>query len=128
MKPINIHQKFEKFSTQWKPHRIAQVDDMQVILAKVSGEFVWHSHTNEDELFYVQKGTLIMRFRNAENPENEWSEIIKSGEIIVVPKGVEHCPTTYEGEEVHLLLFEKLSTKHTGEITSEVTQTSYPDI
>jgi len=128
MKPINILQKFEKFTKQWQPHRIARVDDMQVILAKISGEFVWHSHKNEDELFYVQQGTLIMRFRNANDPENEWSETINEGEIIVVPKGMEHCPTTLDGEEVHLLLFEKLSTKHTGEITSTLTKKSYPDI
>ena len=118
MKPINIKEKYTKFNKQWHPHQIATVDDMQVILAKISGEFVWHSHKEEDELFYVQKGTLEMRFRkpsdvtlslskgNQEHWE-EWSEIVNEGEIIVVPKGVEHCPTTPEGEEVHLLLFEK---------------------
>jgi mannose-6-phosphate isomerase-like protein (cupin superfamily) len=128
MKPINIQEKYTKFSTQWHPHQIAIVDDMQVILAKISGEFVWHSHKNEDELFYVQKGVLEMRFRESINPEKEWCEIVQEGEIIVVPKGVEHCPTTKEGEEVHLLLFEKLSTAHTGEVTHEKTQTEYPKI
>jgi len=128
MKPINIKQKLEKFDKQWHPHQIATVDNMQVILAKIQGEFVWHSHKEEDELFFVQKGTLFMRFRNVENPENEWSETIHEGEIIVVPKGVEHCPTTLEGEEVHLLLFEQLSTKHTGEVAHEKTQTAYPNI
>lgn len=128
MKPINIQEKYTKFSTQWHPHQIAIVDDMQVILAKISGEFVWHSHKEEDELFYVQKGVLEMRFRESKNPEKEWSESVQEGEIIVVPKGVEHCPTTKEGEEVHLLLFEKLSTAHTGEVTHEKTQTEYPKI
>lgn len=128
MKPINIQEKYTKFSKQWHPHQIAIVDDMQVILAKISGEFVWHSHKNEDELFYVQKGVLEMRFRESINPEKEWSEIVQEGEIIVVPKGVEHCPTTKDGEEVHLLLFEKLSTAHTGEVTHEKTQTEYPKI
>lgn len=128
MKPINIQEKYTKFSKQWHPHQIAIVDDMQVILAKISGEFVWHSHKNEDELFYVQKGVLEMRFRESINPEKEWCEIVQEGEIIVVPKGVEHCPTTKEGEEVHLLLFEKLSTAHTGEVTHEKTQTEYPKI
>ena len=128
MKPINLQQKFDQFNTQWHPHQIAVVDDMQVLLAKLSGTFVWHQHKDEDELFYVQKGTLTIHFRKAENPANVWSETIAPGEIIVVPKGVEHCPTTEEGEEVHLLLFEKLSTAHTGEVQHEKTQTEYPKI
>ncbi len=121
MKPINIKEKFSKISKQWHPHQIATVDDMQVILAKVQDEFVWHKHDEEDELFYVQKGTLEMHFRDA-------VEIVNEGEIIVVPKGIEHCPKTQDGEEVHLLLFEKLATKHTGEVTHEKTQTEYPKI
>ncbi|WP_432412452.1 cupin domain-containing protein [Rasiella sp. SM2506] len=121
MKPINIQEKFSKFSKQWHPHQIAVVDDMQVILAKIQGEFVWHKHEDEDELFFVQKGTLEMHFRDT-------IEILKEGEIIVVPKGVEHCPKSQGDEEVHVLLFEKLSTKHTGEIKHEKTQTSYPKI
>jgi mannose-6-phosphate isomerase-like protein (cupin superfamily) len=128
MKPINLKEKFTKFDKQWHPHQVAIVDDMQVLLAKISGSFVWHSHTNEDELFYVQKGTLQMRFRTAKNPSEEWSEIVHEGEVIVVPKGVEHCPTTKEGEEVHLLLFEKLSTAHTGNVLHEKTQKVYPKI
>ncbi|WP_299761302.1 cupin domain-containing protein [uncultured Dokdonia sp.] len=128
MKPINIKEKYTKFDKQWHPHQIAVVDDMQVILAKISGEFVWHSHKDEDELFYVQKGVLEMRFRESGNTENEWSEIVNEGEIIVVPKGVEHCPTTKEGEEVHLLLFEKQNTAHTGDVQHEKTQTEYPKI
>ena len=121
MNPINIQEKFSKFSAHWHPHRIATVDDMQVILAKIKGEFVWHQHDEEDELFYVQKGTLEMHFRDR-------VEIVNEGEIIVVPKGVEHCPKTRDGEEVHLLLFEKLATKHTGDVDHEKTQTEYPDI
>ena len=128
MKPINIHEKLGKFDKQWHPHQIATVDDMQVLLAKVSGEFVWHSHKDEDELFFVQKGVLEMRFRESGNREKEWSETVHQGEIIVVPKGVEHCPTTKDGEEVHLLLFEKLSTAHTGEVIDAKTQTDYPKI
>ena len=138
MKPINIKEKYQRFSKQWHPHQIATVDDMQVILAKISGEFVWHSHKEEDELFYVQKGRLEMRFRKPKDVSLslskgntqwiEWSEIVHEGEIIVVPKGVEHCPTTHKGEEVHLLLFEKKSTAHTGEVQHEKTQTEYPKI
>lgn len=121
MKAININKKFQLFHKQWHPHQIAIVDDMQVILAKIQGEFVWHSHDNEDELFQVIKGTLFMKFRDKTVTVNE-------GEIIVVPKGVEHCPTTKDGEEVHLLLFEKLSTAHTGTVQHEKTQTKYPKI
>lgn len=121
MKAINIQEKFKKFSKNWHPHQIAVVDDMQVILAKLRGEFVWHSHENEDELFQVIKGTLYMQFRNR-------TEVVKEGELIVVPKGVEHNPCTKNGEEVHVLLFEKLSTAHTGNMTHERTQTHYPKI
>ena len=121
MKAINIKEKFTKFSKNWHPHQIAVVDDMQVILAKLKGEFVWHSHDNEDELFQVIKGTLYMQFRDR-------TEIVNAGEIIVVPKGVEHNPTTKNDEEVHVLLFEKLSTAHTGNVEHELTQTEYPKI
>ncbi|MEP2937578.1 MAG: cupin domain-containing protein [Gilvibacter sp.] len=121
MTPINITKKLGLFSDHWHPRRIAMVDDMQVILAKIKGEFVWHSHEHEDELFMVQKGRLEMHFRDR-------VEIVNEGEIIVVPKGVEHCPKTQDGEEVHLLLFEKLSTKHTGKVAHEKTQTTYPEI
>lgn len=121
MKPINLKEKHGKFSKQWHPHQIAVVDDMQVILAKIQGEFVWHSHENEDELFQVLKGTLLMQFRDR-------TEIVKEGEIIIVPKGVEHCPKTNDDEEVHLLLFEKLSTAHTGDVVHKKTQNHYPKI
>ena len=121
MKPINIKEKFGKFDAQWHPRQIAVVDDMQVLLAKIQGEFVWHTHEAEDELFFVQKGTLEMHFRNK-------VEIVKEGELIVVPKGVEHCPVTRDGEEVHVLLFEKLTTAHTGNVVHEKTQTEYPKI
>jgi len=121
MNPINIKEKFGKFNKQWHPHQIAVVDNMQVILAKIQGEFVWHSHEDEDELFYVQKGILEMHFRDK-------IEVVKEGEIIVVPKGVEHCPKSLGDEEVHLLLFEKIATKHTGEVIHDKTQTQYPKI
>lgn len=94
---------------------------MQVLLAKIKDEFVWHKHEEEDELFFVQKGTLEMHFRDK-------IELVGEGEIIVVPKGVEHCPKTRNGEEVHVLLFEKLTTKHTGNVTDAKTQTNYPKI
>ncbi len=120
-KSINIKQKFSTFSQHWHPHQIAIVDNMQVLLAKIKDEFVWHKHDNEDELFFVQKGTLEMHFRDK-------IELVKEGEIIVVPKGIEHCPKTKNGEEVHVLLFEKLTTAHTGNIKHKNTVTNYPKI
>lgn len=132
MKTVNIKEKLSKFSKQWHPHQIGVVDDMQVLLAKVKGEFVWHAHEDEDELFQVVKGTLYMQFRAA--PDEAGSEggirteIVKEGEIIIVPKGIEHNPMTKDGEEVHVLLFEKLSTTHTGKVIDEKTQTNYPKI
>ncbi|OUR93960.1 mannose-6-phosphate isomerase [Flavobacteriales bacterium 34_180_T64] len=121
MKAINIQEKFTKFSKNWHPHQIAIVDDMQVILAKLKGEFVWHSHEEEDELFQIVKGTLYMQFRDR-------TEVVNAGEIIVVPKGVEHNPTTKNDEEVHVLLFEKIATAHTGAVKHERTQTEFPKI
>ncbi|MGB3773994.1 MAG: cupin domain-containing protein [Leeuwenhoekiella sp.] len=121
MTTINLSEKLNRFKDHWSPHQIAVVDDMQVLLAKIKDEFVWHKHDHEDELFQVLKGTLVMRFRESE-------QIVKPGELIVVPKGVEHCPTTLDGEEVHILLFEKLTTQHTGNVKAELTKTNYPKI
>lgn len=121
MKPVNLKQKLEKFSKHWHPHQIAIVDDMQVLLAKVKGEFVWHLHEEEDELFQVVKGTLYIQFETH-------TEKVEAGEIIVVPKGVKHCPMTKNNEEVHILLFEKLSVKHTGNVDSSLTVNQYPKI
>lgn len=121
MKKINLIEKFASFDKQWHPHQIAIVDNMQVLLAKIKDELVWHKHEEEDELFFVQKGTLEMHFRDK-------IEVVSEGEIIVVPKGVEHCPKTINGEEVYVLLFEKLTTKHTGDIVDERTQNYYPKI
>lgn len=121
MKPINLKEKYNAFKDQWHPHQVATVNDMQVLLARVSGEFVWHAHEEEDELFQVIKGTLYMQFR-------EHTEIVKEGEIIVVPRGIEHCPSTRNGEEVFVMLFEKLSTSHTGNVIDAKTRTHYPKI
>lgn len=121
MNTINLKDKFSKFNQNWHPHQIAIVDNMQVLLAKLKGEFVWHKHDDEDELFQVVKGTLYMQFRDK-------TEVVKEGEIIVVPKGVEHKPITKNEAEVHVLLFEKLSTAHTGKVQHKITQTHYPEI
>ncbi|MCV6631518.1 MAG: cupin domain-containing protein [Flavobacteriaceae bacterium] len=121
MKTINLKDKHAKFDKTWHPHRIAEVDDMQVLLAKLQGEFVWHSHKDEDELFQVLSGTLYMQFRDR-------TEIVREGEIIVVPKGVAHNPKTKNDEVVEVLLFEKKKIAHTGNVKIERTQTHYPNI
>ncbi len=121
MEALNLTQKLTRFSEYWHPHQIAVVNDMQVLLAKVKGEFVWHKHDEEDELFQVIKGTLYIQFEHC-------TEEVKEGEIIVVPKGVKHCPMTRDNEEVHIMLFEKLSIKHTGNTESSLSVEEYPKI
>jgi len=121
IKKVVFAEKLALFQDLWSPKIVAQMNDVHFKLARIKGEFVWHKHNEEDELFYVQKGTLEMRFRDR-------IEMVNEGEIIVVPKGVEHCPATIDGKEVHLLLFEKLSTAHTGDVIHEKTQTKYPKI
>ncbi len=121
MKSINILEKFTHINSYWHPHQVATVNDMQVILARIKGEFVWHKHEEEDELFQVIRGTLFMQFRDR-------TEVVQEGEFIVVPRGLEHCPATAEGEEVLLMLFERTSTSHTGNVQHELTKTEYPKI
>ena len=79
MKVINILEKYAAFDAQWSPHVIAELNCQQVLLAKVQGEFVWHAHAEEDELFHVVKGQLHMEFRDR-------TEVVNPGEIIVIPK------------------------------------------
>ena len=113
MKPIDIQEKLSQFKEHWTPKIIAELNGQYVKLAKIKGPFVWHSHEEEDELFYVVKGTLTMEFR-------EGTETITEGQCIVVPKGVEHRPIA--DEEVHILLFEPKSTLNTGNAASDLKQ------
>lgn len=109
---VNLAEKFARFSEHWKPKIVGEVNDFQVKLVKVKGEFVWHHHEREDELFLVVKGTLRMRLRDGEVRVGE-------GEFIVIPRGVEHLPVA--DEEVQLLLLEPASTLNTGNVRSERT-------
>jgi mannose-6-phosphate isomerase-like protein (cupin superfamily) len=113
MEKVNIDQKLGGFQDYWNPRIIGELNGQQVKLVKVKGEFVWHHHDREDELFYVIKGTLTMEFRNRK-------EILGPGEMIVVPRGVEHRPVA--AEEVHMLLFEPASTLNTGNLKNERTR------
>ena len=110
---INLHQKFQQFTEHWTPKIVGELNGQYVKLAKLQGDFVWHSHEHEDELFMVIKGTLKMEFRDR-------TTYTKEGEIIIVPRGVEHKPST-NGEEVWIMLFEPKEIKHTGEVVHEKT-------
>ncbi|NOR28901.1 MAG: cupin domain-containing protein [Lutibacter sp.] len=119
MKPINISEKFKLFSKHWTPKKIGELNGQQLLLAKIKGEFIWHAHENEDELFFIIKGSLIIEFRDKTVELNE-------GEIFIIPKGVEHKPIAKE--EVHVLLFEPLAIKHTGNVVSNLTVETFENI
>ena len=112
METVNLQQKFAKFSEHYKPHIIGEVNDCYVKVVKLKGEFIWHHHDHEDELFLVVKGTLRMLFRDHQS-------IIREGEFVIVPRKVEHKPVA--DEEVHLVLIEPKSTLNTGNVTNERT-------
>ena len=112
MDKINLSEKFSLFSDFWSPKIAGELNGQQVKLVKFKGPFVWHHHDNEDELFYVVKGSFDMEFPDKTVTINE-------GEFIIVPKGTEHRPNAKE--EVHVLLFEPGSTLNTGNIENERT-------
>lgn len=116
MNTINIKSKFEEFNDHWSPKVIATLNGQHVKLAKVKGEFVWHDHANEDEMFLIIKGSLKIEFRNK-------TEYLEEGEMIVVPRGVAHNPVAEE--ECWLMLFEPAETKHTGDVEHELTVKEY---
>jgi len=114
IEPINIMNKFSLFNDEWTPKIIGELNDQYVKVCKLKDDFVWHSHKNEDELFMVFKGTLLIDFRKGKRVE------VKEGEILIVPKGVEHRPHT-NGEIVFNLLFEPKTTLHTGDVETDMT-------
>lgn len=113
MEKINIAEKLSLFSDHWNPRIIGELNGQQVKAVKLKGEFVFHQHEQEDEMFLIVKGTLKMEFRDR-------TEILTQGEFIIVPHGVEHKPVA--DEEVELLLFEPASTLNTGNIENERTK------
>ena len=119
MDTVNLKDKFNQFSDRWSPKIIGELNDSYVKAAKLKGEFVWHHHDHEDELFLVVKGTLRMKFRDRES-------IVREGEFIVVPHGVEHLPVA--DEEVHLVLIEPKTTLNTGNVTNERTVSQFERI
>ena len=119
MKKINLDKKLAQFHTYWEPKIIGELNGQYVKLVKFKGEFEWHKHDNEDELFMVIKGSFEMQFRDR-------IETIEENEIIIVPSGVEHCPKAEN--EVHVMLFEPVSTLNTGNIISDKTVENPEDI
>ncbi|GAB3947339.1 cupin domain-containing protein [Spirosoma harenae] len=110
---INLADKFESFTEYWHPYIIGELNGQYVKIVKAKGALVWHSHEHEDELFHILKGRFIMDFR-------DHTVEAGPGEILIVPRGVEHRPRTGD-EEVHLILFEPKATKHTGDLVLDVT-------
>ena len=109
---VNLAQKFSLFSDYWKPKIVGEVNDAYIKLVKFQGEFVWHQHDHEDELFLVVQGRFRMEFRDRH-------VLLEEGEFLIVPRGVEHRPVAEE--EAHVLLFEPASTLNTGDVRDERT-------
>jgi mannose-6-phosphate isomerase-like protein (cupin superfamily) len=112
MKTVSLADKFARFSDHWSPKLVGQVNGCAIKLVKLSGEFVWHHHDTEDEMFLVVKGRLRMKFRDGE-------QIVNPGEFIIVPHGVEHLPVA-EGE-TEIMLVEPDTTLNTGNVVNERT-------
>jgi mannose-6-phosphate isomerase-like protein (cupin superfamily) len=112
MKPVKLAAVFAGFSDHWSPKVIGDINDMQIKAVKISGEFIWHHHDHEDELFLVHKGRLLMRFRDRE----QW---VDEGEFLIVPHGVDHQP--FAERECEVILLEPKSTLNTGNVRNERT-------
>ncbi len=116
---VNLARKLSLFSDHWSPKIVGELNDAYIKLVKVKGEFVWHSHTDEDELFLVVKGHLLIKLRDGDIHLDE-------GELAVIPRGVEHMPVAED--EVHVLLLEPKTTLNTGDVQNERTVTNLEHI
>ena len=116
IRKVNLQEKLGRFHDHWNPKVVADLNDSQVKLVKVQGEFVWHAHEAEDELFYVLKGTLVIELRDG-------AVTLEPGEFVVIPRGVEHRPVARE--EVHLMLVEPSGIQHTGGVMDPRTVTEW---
>jgi mannose-6-phosphate isomerase-like protein (cupin superfamily) len=112
MHTVNLADKFSKFQDHFNPRVLGEINDFVVKAVKLKGEFIWHHHDHEDEMFLVVKGTLRMKFRTHE-------AVVREGEFVIVPHGVEHKPVAEE--EVHIILLEPKTTLNTGNIVNERT-------
>ena len=109
---INVYQKLSFFNEHWSPKVLGEVNDSYVKVAKLKGEFLWHTHENEDEMFYVLKGTLTIKLRDRD-------VILNEGEFLIIPKGIEHMPVAES--EVHVMLIEPKTTLNTGDVKNDRT-------
>lgn len=116
---VTIEEKLSSFSDYWNPRIIGELNGQHIKIAKLKGEFVWHKHDNEDEMFLIVKGKLKIEFRDKTVELNQ-------NEFIIVPKGVEHKPVA--DEEVEIMLFEPITTLNTGNTESELTRTTLEKI
>jgi mannose-6-phosphate isomerase-like protein (cupin superfamily) len=116
---VNVAQKFDLFSDYWSPKIAAELNDSYIKLAKFKGEFVWHHHENEDELFLVTKGQLLIKLRDGDVR-------IGPGEFVVIPRGVDHLPVAED--EVHVILIEPKTALNTGNVMSDRTVTDLQKI
>lgn len=112
MHTVNLADKFSKFQDYFNPRVLGEINDFEVKAVKLKGEFIWHHHDHEDEMFLVVKGTLRMKFRTHE-------AVVREGEFVIVPHGVEHMPVA--DEEAHIILLEPKTTLNTGNIVNERT-------
>jgi mannose-6-phosphate isomerase-like protein (cupin superfamily) len=119
MEKVNIGEKLALISDHWNPRVAGELNGQHVKLVKFQGEFVWHDHAAEDELFLVVRGSFRMEFRDR-------SVTLNTGEFLIVPRGVEHRPVAEQ--EVEVLLFEPAEIKHTGDVESELTVHAYERI
>jgi len=119
MEKVNLNQKFNRFQDYWQPKIAGELNDNYIKLVKFKGEFVWHHHETEDELFLVVKGTLLIKLRDHDIQ-------LQEGEFVIIPKGVEHLPIAEE--EAHVLLLEPKTTLNTGNVQNERTVTDLQHI
>ena len=119
MEKVTLLQKFDLINEHWSPKVVGELNGQQVKLAKLKGEFVWHHHEAEDEAFFVLKGSFRMEFRDK-------TVLLSEGDMLIVPRGVEHKPVA--DEEVWVMLFEPASTVNTGNVVNERTKTNLEKI
>ncbi len=112
MKKVNINEKLNTFNDYWSPKIVGDLNESYIKLVKLKGEFVWHMHENEDEMFLVVKGNLVIKLRTEDIVLNE-------GEFFIIPRGIEHMPVAEE--EVHVMLLEPKATLNTGNVKNDRT-------
>ncbi len=118
MDKVNVTEKLSMFHEYWSPKIVGELNESHVKVVKLKGEFLWHKHDNEEEMFYVVKGRLVIHFRDKDVN-------LEEGEFLIIPRGIEHMP--YAAEEVHVILIEPKTTRNTGDIVNERTVEN-PDV